>query len=74
MLRLVVLVDETMKNMPTGVSEETESLESDSLMTRTRARIAVYDDFLSAPRIVDVDPAPIAQFIEAIASQTYELA
>ena len=74
MLRLVVLVDETMKNIPSGISEEAESPEEDSLMTRTRARIAVYDDFLSAPRIVDVDPAPIAQFIEAIASQTYELA
>jgi hypothetical protein len=40
----------------------------------TRARIAIYDDLLSAPRIVDVDPAPIVDFIEDIASTTYEYA
>jgi sugar-specific transcriptional regulator TrmB len=40
----------------------------------TRARIAIYDDLLSAPRIVDVDPAPIVDFIEDIASNTYEYA
>jgi hypothetical protein len=40
----------------------------------TRARIAIYDDLLSAPRIVDIDPAPIVDFIEDIASNTYEYA
>jgi uncharacterized membrane protein len=40
----------------------------------TRARIAVYDDLLSAPRIIDVDPALVVDFIENIASKTYELA
>lgn len=40
----------------------------------TRARIAVYDDLLSAPRIVDINPAPVLDFIENIASTTYELA
>jgi hypothetical protein len=40
----------------------------------TRARIAIYDDLLSAPRIVDIDPAPVVDFIENIASKTYELA
>jgi uncharacterized membrane protein len=40
----------------------------------TRARIAVYDDLLSAPRIVDIDPALIVDFIENIASKTYDLA
>jgi uncharacterized membrane protein len=40
----------------------------------TRARIAIYDDLLSAPRIVDINPAPVVDFIESIASKTYELA
>jgi hypothetical protein len=40
----------------------------------TRARIAVYDDLLSAPRVVDVNPAPVIEFIEHIASYTYDFA
>lgn len=38
------------------------------------ARIAVYDDLLSAPRVVEIQPTDIASYIEAIASKTYELA
>lgn len=38
------------------------------------ARIAVYDDMLSAPRIVDIEPTDTASYIENIASTTYELA
>lgn len=40
----------------------------------TPTRIAVYDDLLSAPRIIDIQPTDIAQYIENIASKTYELA
>jgi len=40
----------------------------------TRARIAVYDDLLSSPRIIDIEPAPLLLFIEAIATETYALA
>ena len=40
----------------------------------TSTRIAVYDDFLSAPRIVDIEPSDIARYIEEISSKTYELA
>jgi len=40
----------------------------------TRARIAVYDDLLSAPRIIEIEPAPTADFIEHIASTTYDKA
>ena len=40
----------------------------------TRARIAVYDDLMSAPRIIDVEPAPVLEYIEKIASLTYEFA
>ena len=38
------------------------------------ARIAVYDDQLSAPRVVDIHPTDIPTYIEQIASKTYELA
>jgi anti-sigma regulatory factor (Ser/Thr protein kinase) len=40
----------------------------------TQARIAVYDDLLSAPRVIDIQPAPILEYIEAIATTTYEYA
>jgi anti-sigma regulatory factor (Ser/Thr protein kinase) len=40
----------------------------------TRARIALYDDLLSAPRIIDIEPAAIVEFIENIATQTYDYA
>jgi hypothetical protein len=40
----------------------------------TRARIAIYDDFLSVPRVIDVNPAPVIDFIENIASYTYDFA
>ena len=36
------------------------------------ARIAVYDDLISSPRIIDIPPASIIEFIEAIATGTYE--
>jgi predicted transcriptional regulator len=38
----------------------------------TKARIAVYDDLRSAPRIVDVEPAPTIDFIANIANKTFE--
>jgi hypothetical protein len=40
----------------------------------TRARIAIYDDLLSSPRVIDVNPAPVIDFIEGIASNTHEFA
>lgn len=36
-------------------------------------RIAIYDDFLSSPRVVDIEPTDIARYIEEIAVKTYEL-
>jgi uncharacterized membrane protein len=48
--------------------------EGDNLTySNTRARIAVYDDLRSSPRIVDIEPGPTAQFIADIANKTYEL-
>jgi len=40
---------------------------------RTRARIAVYDALSAAPRVVDVEPAPVAEFIEALSARVHEL-
>lgn len=36
------------------------------------ARVAVYDDLRSAPRIISVDPAPTAAFIESLTTTVYE--
>ena len=41
---------------------------------KTKARIAVYDDLMSAPRIIDIEPAPVLEFMENIAVTTYDLA
>lgn len=38
----------------------------------TTARIAIYDDLKSAPRVIEIEPATTAEYIEALASQTYE--
>jgi DNA segregation ATPase FtsK/SpoIIIE-like protein len=40
----------------------------------TRARVAVYDGPAAAPRVIDVEPAPASEYIEALAGQTYDLA
>ncbi len=51
-----------------------EQKENKEICATHIARIAVYDDMLSAPRITDVQPCETAQYIEQIASQTYTLA
>ncbi|NHM13945.1 ATP-binding protein [Xiamenia xianingshaonis] len=38
------------------------------------ARIACYDDLMSAPRITEIQPAPTADFINALSSAIYEQA
>lgn len=38
------------------------------------ARIAIYDDFRSAPRIIEIKPATTNEYIESLASQIYEQA
>ncbi len=40
----------------------------------TTARIAVYDDFHSAPRIVEITPDKTAEYIERLTSNIYDLA
>lgn len=46
----------------------------DFSFVRTIARIALYDDLRSAPRITEIQPAPTADFIENLASKIYEQA
>ena len=41
---------------------------------RTPAQIAVYDDFLSEPRIIVINPAPTTDFIGALAAAIYQQA
>lgn len=38
------------------------------------AKIAAYDDLLSAPRVVEIPPSDVATYIDQIASTTYEMA
>lgn len=38
------------------------------------ARIAIYDDLLSAPRIIDIEPNPTREFINALATSVYDSA
>ncbi|MDR1358691.1 MAG: ATP-binding protein [Coriobacteriales bacterium] len=45
---------------------------TESILIHDTARIAVYDDLLSAPRVVDIQPQGVHEFIEAIAAATYE--
>ncbi len=40
----------------------------------TTARIAFYDDLRSAPRITTISPAPTLEYIEALATTTYDQA
>ncbi len=40
----------------------------------TRARVAVYDAPGSAPRVTDLEPAPVEDYIGALASMVYSLA
>lgn len=49
------------------------SVETETEVTPSPTRIAVYDDLLSAPRIVDVEPGPPDIYMENIAAKTYEL-
>lgn len=47
---------------------------ADYAFVSSPARIAIYDDLRSAPRVLTVDPAPTAEFIESLASTVYEQA
>lgn len=51
-----------------------DQAEFDYSYVRTPARIALYDDMLSAPRITEIPPAPTIEFIENLASTVYNQA
>lgn len=46
----------------------------DFSFVNTIARIALYDDLKSAPRIIEINPSATHEFIENLASKTYEQA
>lgn len=48
-------------------------MDEDKLVIEGPARIAVYDNLLSAPRVVDIPPQEITQFIDNIAVTSYDL-
>jgi len=48
-------------------------MDENSVVIEDKARIAIYDNLLSAPRIVDIPPQDIPLFIEDIAVAAYEL-
>lgn len=39
---------------------------------RYPARVAVYDDYLSSPRVVTIEPCPVTQYLDQITQATYE--
>lgn len=46
----------------------------DFTYVKTTARIAVYDDLRSAPRVIEIPPGPTNEYIEALASTTFDYA
>ena len=52
--------------------ESTETFDYNQV--RAIARIALYDDLRSAPRVTEIHPAPTTEFIENLASKIYEQA
>ena len=53
---------------------EEESGSYDYAHVNSVARIALYDDLRSAPRVTEINPAPTGEFIESLASKIYEQA
>ncbi len=58
-------------NTPQDAPEQDATLSADYSHALTSARIACYDDLMSAPRITEIPPSGTAEFIEALASTTY---
>ncbi|MGI6105251.1 MAG: ATP-binding protein [Raoultibacter sp.] len=67
-------------NEDISISETPQPHESDTsysfdyTFVNTTARIALYDDLKSAPRIITIEPSSTAEYIETLASSTYEQA
>lgn len=63
--------EEMNSNTPDG---EKLSNSHDFNQVDSTARIAVYDDLLSAPHVTKVEPAPTGEFIEKLSTSIYEQA
>lgn len=63
-------------NETTHLPEDEASVESEDFFdfsfVYTTARIAVYDDLRSAPRVIEVEPAETGEYIEQLAQAVYE--
>jgi len=53
-------------------NQQTETGEFDYSFVHTVARVALYDDLKSAPRITKIEPAPTNDFIEKLTTTIYE--
>ncbi len=63
------------ENSPEEPTEEAPEREAfDYTYVSSVARIALYDDLRSAPRVTEIMPAPTADYIEALATTVYEQA
>lgn len=60
-------------HIATGVSGVSMAVPVPLLRVPTRARVAVYEAAGAAPRVEDIAPAPVAEFIEAISARVYQL-
>lgn len=57
-----------------GKTPDENSASYDYAHVDSIARIALYDDLRSAPRVTEINPAPTADYIENLASSIYEQA
>lgn len=65
---------EKQREIPVQEQEPTnEKVGFDYSYVSSKARIAVYDDLKSAPRITEINPSATNEFIESLTSSTYAL-
>lgn len=68
----------TTNNISSSQSRDTvsrrQNYDFDYDFVNTTALIALYDDLRSAPRVISIPPAPTTEYIESLASSTYEQA
>lgn len=72
MEHIVNTTPENLSEEPSKSAREQEDF--DYTFVSSIARIALYDDLRSAPRVTEIMPAPTADYIEALASTIYEQA
>lgn len=57
-----------------GAPSSAVAYDGKGLPIPTRARVAIYDSPASAPRVIDVDPGPILEYLEDLTTTVYRLA